>query len=217
MSNQLIDRSISMNFLAHAFLAGPDPADRLGALLGDFVKGALPGGLPPAVASGVELHRRIDSFADTHPAFRQSRARVSPERRRYSGIMIDLFYDHFLALHWESFSDEPLEGFAAGVYALMAAHEALLPQRLGRILPLMRSQDWLAGYRAPEAIATALDRMAVHRMTRPNRLAGSGIELEARYREFEQDFQAFLPDAASFAAAFRRSRRENPSPTQHTS
>jgi acyl carrier protein phosphodiesterase len=165
----------------------------------------------------VELHRRIDSFADTHPAFRQSRARVSPERRRYSGIMIDLFYDHFLALHWESFSDEPLEGFAAGVYALMAAHEALLPQRLGRILPLMRSQDWLAGYRAPEAIATALDRMAVHRMTRPNRLAGSGIELEARYREFEQDFQAFLPDAASFAAAFRRSRRENPSPTQHTS
>ena len=166
-----------MNFLAHAFLAGPGPADRLGALLGDFVKGALPGALPPDVASGVELHRRIDSFADAHPAFRRSRARVSPARRRYSGIMVDLFYDHFLASHWKSFSDEPLEDFAAGVYTLMAAHEALLPPRLGRILPLMRSQDWLAGYRAPEAVAAALDRMAVHRLTRPNRLAGSGAEL----------------------------------------
>ena len=77
-----------MNFLAHAWLAGDAPADRLGGLMGDFVKGPLPAGLPPDVAEGVRLHRQIDVFAETHPAFRRSRARVSPERRRVAGLAV---------------------------------------------------------------------------------------------------------------------------------
>lgn len=194
-----------MNFLAHAFLAGPDPADRLGGILGDFVKGPLPAGLPPAVAAGVALHRRIDSFADAHAAFRQSRARVSPQRRRYSGIMVDLFYDHFLALHWQNHSAQPLEEFTAEIYALLAAHAELLPPRLTRILPFMQADDWLASYRELESVGTALDRMAERRLTRPNTLGGSVGELAARYGEFEQDFLAFIPDAQAFSAAFRRS------------
>ena len=202
-----------MNFLAHALLAGPDPADRLGAMLGDFVKGPLPAGLPAPVASGVELHRRIDSFADTHPAFHRSRTRVSPQRRRYAGIMIDMFYDHFLALHWESFSGEPLEDFAAGIYALMSDNSSLIPPRLGHMLPPMREQDWMSSYRSSAAIASALDRMAENRLTRPNGLAGSAAELESRYREFEQDFLAFFPDATNFAADFRDRRFRASRPT----
>ena len=197
----------SMNFLAHALLAGPDPVDRLGGMLGDFVKGSLPAGLPLPVAAGVELHRRIDSFADTHPAFRRSRSRVSPERRRYAGIMIDLFYDHFLAVHWERYSAEPLEDFAAGIYALLSDHVALLPPRLKQILPYMRDQDWLSGYRSLDAVGVALDRMARHRLTRPNPLAGSGDELRVRYRDFEADFFSFFSDAWKFAVMFRRHER----------
>lgn len=195
-----------MNFLAHALLAGPDPADRLGAMLGDFVKGPLPAGLPPEVAAGVDLHRRIDSFADAHPAFRQSRERVSAPRRRYAGIMIDLFYDHFLAVHWERYSGDVLEDFAGGIYGLMAAHSGLLPPRLQRILPVMRDQDWMSSYRSIETIGLALDRMAQGRLTRPNTLAGSALELVARYDDFERDFRAFLPDARGYADAIRRAR-----------
>jgi acyl carrier protein phosphodiesterase len=195
-----------MNFLAHAALAGPDWADRLGAMLGDFVKGPLPAGLPPAVAAGVELHRRIDSFAETHPAFRESRSRVSPERRRYAGIMIDLFYDHFLARHWQSYSAQPLEAFAAEIYALMAAHSELLPPRLAQILPSMRAGDWLSSYRSLENVGYALDRMSRSRLTRPNTLAGSAAELEARYQEFERDFLVFFPDAGAYAEALRGGR-----------
>lgn len=195
-----------MNFLAHAVLAGPDPADRLGAMLGDFVKGPLPAGLPPAVAAGVALHRRIDSFADTHPAFRRSRTRVSPQRRRYAGIMVDLFYDHFLALHWADCSGEPLPEFTAEVYALMWSHAELLPPRLAQILPVMQAQDWMSAYRSMEAVGLALDRMAERRLTRPNTLAGAAVELEARYRDFERDFLAFFPDAQAFAEEVRRSR-----------
>ena len=89
-----------MNFLAHALLSGEAEADRVGGLMGDFVKGPLPAGLPPDLAAGVALHRAIDSFADRHPAFAASRARVSPGRRRVGGILVDLFYDHLLARDW---------------------------------------------------------------------------------------------------------------------
>lgn len=195
-----------MNFLAHAYLAGPDPADRLGGMLGDFVKGPLPAGLPEPVAAGVALHRRIDSFAEGHLAFRSSRARVSPERRRYAGIMIDLFYDHFLAKHWEVFSGQPLEEFAGETYALLARHGDLLPPRLAGILPYMRGEDWLSSYRSVASVGDALDSMSRHRLKRPNPLAGSAAELAARYAEFEQDFKAFLPDARSFARQLREGR-----------
>jgi len=150
---------------------------------------------------GIVLHRRIDSFADTHPAFRRSRQRISAARRRYSGIIVDLFYDHFLAVHWARYSEEPLEAFTAGVYALLA--ERPLPERLARILPRMRADDWLAGYREPAAVGRALDRIAEHRLRRSNSLGGAGSELALGYRDFEGDCLAFLPAALAFAEAWR--------------
>ena len=194
-----------MNFLAHLYLAGPADGDRLGALLGDFVKGPLPAGLPGEVAAGVALHRAIDAFADTHPAFVASRARVSAERRRVSGIMIDLFYDHFLARHWSEFHAQPLPDFTAEAYTLLARHAPLLPERLARILPRMRADDWLTSYQSVESIREALDRMAM-RLSRPEALTGAGHELLAGYPGFETDFMRFLPDALAYAQS-RRARR----------
>lgn len=194
-----------MNFLAHAWLAGDAEADRLGGLMGDFVKGPLPAGLPPDVAEGVRLHRRIDVFADTHPAFMRSRARVSPERRRVAGVMVDMFYDHFLARHWERFHPAPLESFSTAMYALMAGHDAILPPRLALILPRMRESDWLASYRSAENVAFALDRIAT-RLRRENPLTGSGEELLADYAGFEADFFEFIAAAQAFAARQRAAR-----------
>ena len=195
-----------MNFLAHAWLAGPDEAYRLGGLLGDFVKGPVPEHLPPGVADGVRLHRAIDAYADTHPAFRASRGRVSPERRRVAGVMVDMFYDHFLARHWADYQPgEALEDFTARQYALLAEMGPELPARLARILPAMRADDWLASYREPASVAAALDRMAA-RLTRANPLPGAGEELLSAYSGFEADFRAFIADARQFTEAWRRSR-----------
>ena len=194
-----------MNFLMHAWLAGDASADRVGGLIGDFVKGPLPGNLAPDLAAGVALHRRIDSFAETHPAFRASRARVSAERRRVAGIMVDLFYDHFMAIHWSRFHAVPLSAYVAGLYRLLA-DEPCLPERFREFLPRMREEDWLSGYRSVERIAGALDRMAEHRLRQPNRLAGAGAELSAQYRGFESDFLVFAPAAARYAAAYRAAR-----------
>lgn len=198
-----------MNYLAHAFLAGPLAADRVGGVVGDFVKGwldPLPAGLDAALAAGVMLHRRIDSYADTHPAFRRSRARVSPERRRVSGIMVDMFYDHFLARHWSRFSEQPLTHFTADTYRLIAAHPAPLPPAFGAVFERMSGHDWLASYRDAEMLALALDRMAEFRLRRPNPLAGAGAELLREYAGLEADFLAFLPDALAFADAVRQAR-----------
>ena len=196
-----------MNYLAHALLAGPDDDYRLGGLLGDFVKGPLspaPPQFSAAVVQGLLLHRRIDSFADAHRAFARSRQRVSVERRRYSGIVVDMFYDHFLAAHWARFSTQPLESFSAAVYALLSRRP--IPDRLARILPRMCQEDWLASYREPAAVGRALDQIAVHRLKRSNTLSGAGGELVQCYAQFESDFHEFFPAAMAFAEGFRRQR-----------
>lgn len=198
-----------MNFLAHALLAGPLAEDRVGGVIGDFVKGhlqPLPPGLSAALAEGVMLHRRIDSYADAHPAFRRSRARVSAMRRRVGGIMVDLFYDHFLALHWGAFSAQPLEAFTAELYALVATHPGPLPAAFVPVFRRMAEEDWLAAYRDLTHVAGALDRMAQFRLRQPNPLAGAGEELLHDYAGFEADFLAFLPDALAFTAAERAAR-----------
>lgn len=186
------------NFLAHAYLARHDDALRVGGLIGDFVKGPLPAGLPAALAAGVRLHRAIDSFADRHPAFNASRARLGARWRRVSGVMVDMFYDHFLACHWVRLHDEPLKHFTAETYALAQQFDTHLPARFAALLPRMRADDWLASYADAATIAHALDRIA-QRLREPALLTGSGAALHEQRAALEADFLQFLPDAAAFA------------------
>lgn len=191
-----------MNYLAHLYLAGPHDADRLGAILGDFVKGPLPGTLPAPLAQGVALHRHIDVFADSHAAFLRSRQRVSAERRRYSGVMVDMFYDHFLARHWQRFHPQALPEFSAGVYALLR-RQPQLPPRLAAMLPNMEQDDWLAAYAEVDVIGHALNRMA-SRLRQANRFGGAVEELESDYAGFEADFLAFMPDVLQSVEPLRQ-------------
>ena len=187
-----------MNFLAHLYLADRRPDALLGSLMGDFVKGPLQGRFSPELTHALSQHRKVDAFTDAHPIVRASRARMAPARRRFAGIMVDVFYDHFLAVHWEDYADQPLEAFAREVYALLRAREAILPERLRRIAPLMAQFDWLGSYRRIEAVHVALDRMG-ERLKRGNALLGAGAELNANYAGLEADFRAFFPEVVRFA------------------
>ncbi len=193
-----------MNFLAHALLSGDAEADRVGGLMGDFIKGPLPAGLPPDLACGVALHRAIDSFADRHPAFVASRARISPERRRVSGVLVDIFYDHLLARDWADHGPGVLEDYAARLYASLRARSGLLPAKAREIAELMSSNDWLCSYRNVAAVGRVIDRMAVYRLRRANPLGGGIEEFLADAAGFEADFRVFLPDAVAFASAWRK-------------
>lgn len=191
-----------MNFLAHLWLAGPAEGMRLGAVAGDFVKGALPGVLPPDIAAGVALHRAIDMFAESHPAFRRSRGRVATAHRRFAGVMVDMFYDHFLAVQWAHWHPhESLDDYAACQYALLAAHRHRLPARAVPVLTRMAEHDWLGSYREVDTIVFALDRIA-GRLKRPEAFLGCGEALRAGYADFAEDAQVFLADARAFARSY---------------
>jgi len=187
-----------MNFLAHLYLSEPNEEAWLGSLLGDFVKGPLDARYGTEITRAIAIHRRIDVFTDAHPVVRVSKARVSSTRRRYAGIMMDVFYDHFLAKHWSEFHDEALGDFTARIYAILQRHHEMLPERLQYMAPRMAQWDWLGSYADIGSIYTALNRMG-QRMKRENRLLNSTDELVENYAEIEADFRAFLPDVLRFA------------------
>jgi acyl carrier protein phosphodiesterase len=190
-----------LNFLAHALLAGDAPALVVGGVVGDWIKGPLPAGLPDDLARGVALHRAIDRFVDSHPAFRQSRARVSPERRRYAGVLVDVFYDHLLALHWTTFDSRPLADYSAAVYQLIAGRLNDLPGSSRPALMLMASEDWLTSYLRIEGIADVLQRMS-RRARQPNPLASGEQDFLADAEGYAGDFHACLNDTRAFCQAW---------------
>jgi acyl carrier protein phosphodiesterase len=190
-----------MNFLAHAFLARDDADLMLGSLMGDFVKGPLDDRYGPAIKHGLILHRSVDTYTDAHALVARSRARIGPARRRYAGILVDLFYDHYLARNWNEYTNVPLDRFTESVYANLLARSGLLPERLQRIAPHMARTDWLGSYRDTAAVGEALDRIGT-RLKRGNGLLGSLEDLVENYAGLEEDFRAFFPDAMQFAQRY---------------
>jgi acyl carrier protein phosphodiesterase len=172
----------------------------VGSLMGDFVKGPLSGGHGIEITKALALHRRIDAYTDGHDVVRRSRHRISAPRRRFAGILVDMFYDHFLARRWDEYNDAPLERFTARIYSALHEHRAMLPERLQKIAPRMAAADWLGSYRHIEAVGFALDRMG-ERLKRGNALLHSSEELVVHYDAFDGDFRAFFPDVVRFARA----------------
>ena len=191
-----------MNFLAHLLLdSGSDDA-LLGSLMGDFVKGDTAGRFSAPVSDAILLHRKIDSFADAHMITRKSRNRISPLRRRFAGIIVDVCYDHFLSRHWRHFGTTDLKSFVDRVYAVLIKNRSLLPERLRRILLIMISQNLLGSYIHLEKVGDALDRIA-GRLSRGGQFLRAITEIEANYDALEIDFLAFFPDLTVFVETRR--------------
>nr|BFD40120.1 ACP phosphodiesterase [Pseudomonas sp. FFPRI_1] len=167
-------------------------------MYGDFVKGRLQGQFAPEVEAAIQLHRRIDTYTDSHPLVSAALSRFSLTRRRYAGIVIDVFFDHCLARDWAQYADRPLQQFTADVYRVLAA-EPQLPGRLAQIAPYMAADDWLGSYRDFEVLEQVLRGIA-RRLSRPEELTAAMIELERLYQPLSEDFRAFYPQLQSFAA-----------------
>jgi acyl carrier protein phosphodiesterase len=191
-----------VNFLAHLFLAGATPESLIGNLAGDFVKGTLRDRFTPAVRDGIMAHRKIDSFTDAHPEVAAFRRVLIPEHGHYSGVIADVFLDHFLASSFEEFANEPLEAFVARVHETLDAHAGELPGRLREVYPWMRDQQWLLSYRDVEGVRLTLARMS-RRIDRPVDLAAATHHLSDSRAELERRFRAFFPDVVAFAQSMR--------------
>lgn len=190
-----------MNFLAHLHLGGPTPEQMLGSLYGDFVKGSLDGRFAPALEAGIRLHRAIDRYTDSHPQVLAALARFPAGRRRYAGIILDVFFDHCLARHWGEYHPEPLEAFTARVYGVLRRTPDL-PGRLASIAPFMIADDWLGSYQEFEVLGGVLQGIS-RRLSRPEGLLGVLPELRALYPVLLEDFRVFYPQLQEFAAQWR--------------
>ena len=193
-----------MNYLAHLHLGGQRPGQLLGSLYGDFVKGRLQGQFEPEVEAAIQLHRSIDVYTDRHPLVDVSLSRFSVTRRRYAGIVLDVFFDHCLARDWTLYADRPLTQFTSNFYRVLSA-ESQLPERLAKIAPHMMAHDWLGSYREFDVLEQVL-RGISRRLTRPEELAGAMQELRVLYEPLSEDFRLFYPQLQDFA----RYRRHPP-------
>jgi len=192
-----------MNFLFHMFLSGSDEQILTGNFMGDFVKGPLGGRFPEKISQGVDLHRRIDSYAEQHPLFRTSRSRISPEYGLYRGIMVDMFYDYFLANDWREWSGEPFDAFLGRTRIAIERQRHNIPPAMLPLLPVI-FDDLLPSYGTVDGIGRALDRIS-RRIGRKNPLAGGERELGRLHDELHADFSGFTVEVISYSSLIRGS------------
>ena len=189
-----------MNFLFHMYLSGDDHEVLVGNFMGDFVKGPLGDDYPPRIRQGLILHRKIDSFAQRDIDFQTSRLRLSPDFGLYRGVLVDLFYDHFLAKEWDSWSDTPFQEYISWARSAVEKHLAIMPKQLQESVPVIFN-ELLPSYKSIAGTEAALNRMS-RRVKRSNPLAEGGAELTRHYEEIKADFERFTPTAQRFAADF---------------
>ena len=191
-----------MNHLAHIVLSPPQPACMVGNLMGDFVRGRAVAEGSDELSRGVRLHRCIDRWTDDDPVFQRSRARLEPPFRRYAGILVDIYYDHFLARHWAHYGPGvSLTDYTAGAYATLAQWRSVMPPRMQGYVSRLREHDGLAASHSLDGVAAQLAVLA-RRMRRPGPLAQGVAPLRELYEVLEQDFHAFYPGLRARVAAW---------------
>lgn len=174
----------------------------LGNFMGDFVKGKSYLQLyEPEIIKGIELHRSIDEYTDSHPVVTESKNRLRPTYRHYSGVITDVFYDHFLAANWSQFHPLPLETFAQQAYQTIVSANTTLPAELNQMMPYMIHGNWLVNYSKVEGIHRALSGMASRTPYR-SKMEEAVNDLHHHYNDFKKEFMEFFPQLNSFCQAF---------------
>jgi len=177
----------------------------LGALLGDFAKADVTGKFGLEIEREIRIHRKIDAYTDSHAVVMAARQHFDPIRRRYAGIVLDMFYDHVLAQNWSRYCETPLDDFVENFYRVLRENVAVLPEKLAHIAPKMIEQDWLGSYRDYAAVELAVTRTS-SRLSRNGDLLRDGLmDVQANYTALGNGFLEFFPDLIRFTDAYRAS------------
>ena len=181
-----------MNWLTHIYLAAETQTSILGNFLGDFI-------IYPqwqkkydeTIKKGIKIHIELDKFGTCHPIFKRSCDRISKENRTFAILLIDIFYDHFLAKNWNEYSDTQIETFVKEFYKTLVKKKKILPEKLVQIMPKMIEENWLLAYRELWGIQNALNRVS-SRLSIPNTLGECLEELTGNCDDLETDSKDFF-------------------------
>nr|WP_321246015.1 acyl carrier protein phosphodiesterase [uncultured Psychroserpens sp.] len=187
-----------MNFLAHIFLSNNDNQITIGNFIADGIRGKRYKKYPIDIQKGILLHRQIDTFTDAHPTVRQSTKRLHENYGHYSGVIVDILYDHFLAKNWTQYSEVPLPEYIERFYDLLENNFETLPVRIQKMMPHMISDNWLLSYAKIEGIQKVLDGMN-RRTKNISGMNRATVELKEFYTEFEDEFTSFFEELRAFS------------------
>ena len=187
-----------MNYLAHIYLSGDNEFITIGNFVADGIKGKSYKKYSKDIQIGILLHREIDTFTDAHKTVRKSTKRLHKKYSHYSGVIVDILYDHFLAKNWERYCDIPLDRYCEAFYDSLENNFDILPERIRRLMPYMIADNWLLSYASIEGIQKVLEGM--NRRTKNRSKMNLAIkELEDFYKEFETEFTSFFDELIQFS------------------
>lgn len=192
-----------MNFLAHIYLSGNDEEIIIGNFIADHVKGNGTKKFSTKIQAGIKLHREIDEFTDSHPEFLKSKKRLSDPYRKYAGVVVDMYYDHFLSANWSDYSNEDLDSYTRRIFKLISKKYLILPLKTQQILPFMISSNWLKAYGTFEGLNRALSGMA-RRTPFDSGMENAIEDLKNDYAKYKEEFTSFFPQIIEFAATKRK-------------
>lgn len=188
-----------MNFLAHIYLSGDEEDTLLGNFIADMVKGRQIDNFHQGIVDGIMLHRKIDTFTDTHPIVDQSKNRLRNKYRLYAGVVVDMFYDHYLAKNWNDYSRYSLTRFVKEAYHILLKNYFLLPVRAKNMLPYMVSSNWLVNYASLDSMEQIFEGMAM-RTPFKSGMESAVDDLRLYYGDFENEFRTFFPELVDYVA-----------------
>ncbi|SFZ91980.1 Acyl carrier protein phosphodiesterase [Flaviramulus basaltis] len=187
-----------MNYLAHIYLSGENDLVTIGNFIADGIKGKSYKKHQKDIQIGILLHRQIDTFTDAHKTVRQSTKRLHEKYGHYSGVIVDILYDHFLAKNWSIYSHVPLDEYVNHFYNSLEEHFEILPLRIQKMIPYMMTDNWLLSYASIDGISRVLE--GVNRRTKNRSGMHEAVnELEEFYKEFENEFTLFFNELITFS------------------
>jgi acyl carrier protein phosphodiesterase len=190
-------------------LADGDDGLRLGAILGDFVRGSVDDSqLPIPVQRGIQLHRFIDQYTDGLPELVELRQRFNPPFRRYAGIIIDVAFDHELAKRWNQYSAVSLRQFDKDVRNVLAEYDEILPQELKGFMRYADRRGLFAAYLNKDEILFSLTGLG-RRLSRTNPLH----QVDEIWSEYEEDltrgFDLVFPQVQQAVADWKTASKDS--------
>jgi len=197
-----------MNYLAHLYLAGNTAALQVGGILGDFVKGPVNSKYCDKINEGIMLHRKIDSFSDAHPRILQSKKYFQPSLRKYTGIIIDICYDHFLIQNWCKYSNIQLSEFTLDVYDNLQQYHYIFENELKFLANRITLENLLTKNQDLQGIRFTLGRIS-KRLKRKNSIIDAVTDIEHHYPQLESDFFNFFSDLIDFVRGWKQSNTIN--------
>jgi len=186
-----------LNYLAHIFLSGSKPKVKVGNFIGDFVKGSRLNNYPTDIKNGIVLHRKIDEFTDSHEIVRNMIGFLRPQFGRYSGIIIDMYFDYFLALNFKKYSNMSLTFFSIKFYISVLWNYKYLPKRVKGFIFHFISTNRLKKYGSLAGLESSLRIMESYKI--PSLNPELIIDFLKKHHEFlENEFLIFMPDLIHF-------------------